>query len=228
MKEFFFERFIYFIVIVMLTFSLLTVLLINSIIPVRLDFSEPFWNPLSTFMGALLGAGITGVLATNISNKEANRQKKIIIENMDKNKLLLQHYLRELTYPLAEMLKVEEEISELNDPNSDIPIVQIGQDQYTLKYWLEEENEIYGKKFRKLAAKRSVKLDEFYQQYLKVKEIDVRNLSYSKLDEHLNNLSDINLSILSIISTCANNKFYRLTEEEKGRAVKVLENIRNF
>lgn len=228
MKDSSLERYIYFIVIVVITVSLSIVLLINSIIPVRIDFSDSIWTPLSTFLGALLGAGITGFLAVYISNKEFNRQKKIIVENGDKSKLLLKHYLTNLSYTLIDILEVEEQISYLEDPLSNVPIIEIGPDNYRPAYWPEEEYEAYISKFNALAAQRTIKFEDFHKQYLKVKEIDVRNLSYSKLDEHLCNLSDINFSILSLMITCANNKFYRLKEEEKGRAIKVLENIRNF
>lgn len=89
MNEHRIERIIYLTVIFVLFICLIVIVMLNSFNLPTIDFMNPIWSPLSTFLGALIGAGITGGIALYITEKDKkyrkDEKKEEVIDNYNKS-----------------------------------------------------------------------------------------------------------------------------------------------
>ncbi|WP_313893875.1 hypothetical protein [Psychrobacillus sp.] len=226
------ERNVLYSIIFVLIFVLYILIsgIINSIFEFNfyIGFKRSFWGPASTFLGALLGAGITGLLAVRINQKETQRLRNMESEKGNKVLRVLNHYSKNLFDELESILFAENSINIIRDPMQDVPIIEVNEDEYGPAYFPDDEIMEYNRLIKPLIDARRTSAQNFIEEYRKFREINTDNLNYDLLDKYLWLISEFKLFVLPVINEIKEKSYRRIKEHEKEKIQFIFHELSEF
>lgn len=204
--------------------------MINSIFGFTffIGFESTFWGPASTFLGALSGAGLTGLLALRINQKESRRLRDIEVEQSNKVLRILNHYSKNLFEELESILFIDNSYNELRDPMQDVPMVEVSEGEFGPQYTPDDELDEYNRLTKPLLEARRISGQNFVDEYRKFREVKTDNLNLDQLDKYLGLMSDFKLFVLPVMYEIKEKNYRRIKEYENIKIQSIFTELSEF
>lgn len=193
---------------------------------IKLNFNYDLLNPVSTFTGALLGALITGGLAIYINKQETNRIKEKEENDSTKTAKFINHYASLMIFEHDILVESWRQMESIPHPWDDVEFTKDAEGNDYPKWFPPQEEE---KEYSIQIAPYKQGIRDAAKNYInycnKLMELKVDNLDIESLDQYLETVIKLQVTILPVIKDISESENSKIDIEDMNRMREIIEGL---